>query len=82
MLTKQSATFAMVANYDKARAQLLTARPELFGKILDNKSRKLSLKMAGVELPEGITIAWATPAGWGHGRDGYRATNAAGMAGK
>ena len=80
MITREQAIEAMTANYDKARAELLITRPELFGKLLDNKARKIALKLAGIELPDGLTIAWATPAGWGHGRTGYRGTSANEMA--
>lgn len=55
---------AMVANYGKARAEMLRIRPELFGDLLDNKARKLALKMAGIVLPVGLTIAYATPENW------------------
>ena len=76
MLTKEFATSAMVANYDEGRKQVLAERPELFGKLLDNKARKMALKLAGIALPDGFTIAWATPEGWGKGSHGYRGGNA------
>lgn len=76
MLKKQSAIAAMVANYDEGRKQVLAERPELFGKLLDNRARKMALKLAGISLPEGFTIAWATPEGWGKGSSGYRGGNA------
>ena len=80
MITREQAIEAMTANYDKAREELLKARPELFGKLLDNKARKLALKLAGIELPEGCTVAWATPHGWAHGSAGYRGTSTNEMA--
>ena len=79
MLTREKAIKEMVENYDKARAQVLADKPELFGKALDNKARKLALKLAGIALPKGLTIAWATPDRWGHA--GYRGTNAQKMIG-
>ncbi|MDO4687084.1 MAG: hypothetical protein Q4A92_11115 [Corynebacterium sp.] len=60
---------AMLAHYDEARVQL--ERKGLFGKDLDRKARKLALRLGGVRLPEGVTLAWATPDGWAEG--GYRA---------
>lgn len=81
MITREQAIEAMTANYDRARKELLAERPGLFGKQLDNKARKLALKLAGIELPEGCTIAWATPSGWGNGRAGYRGTCTSDMVG-
>lgn len=60
---------AMIDHYDEARAQL--GRTGLFGKELDRKARKLALRLGGIRLPEGATIAWATPDDWAEG--GYRA---------
>lgn len=71
--TREAACAAMTSHYDQARAEL--ARSGLFGKTLDNKARKLALKLAGVSLPEGRTIAWATPDGWADG-PGYRGQTA------
>ena len=59
---------AMIAHYDEARAQL--ERKGLFGKNLDNKARKLALRLGGIRLPEWATVAWATPDDWAAG--GYR----------
>jgi hypothetical protein len=67
-ITQAQAIAAVRKNYDAARTELANAG--MFGKTLDNKARKLALKMAGIELPEGKTIAWATPDGWNVG--GYR----------
>ena len=66
---QQIAQQAMIAHYDEARAQL--EHKGLFGKELDRKARKLALRLGGVRLPEGATIAWATPDDWAEG--GYRA---------
>ena len=74
-----AAAAAMVAHYDAARAAVQAERPGLFGKELDRKARKAALKAAGIDLPAGMTIAWATPEGWGAGRLGYRAQQAQGM---
>jgi len=59
---------AMQVHYEAARRQLADAG--VFGKALDNKARKLALKMSGKELPIGMNIAFATPDGWGS--NGYR----------
>jgi hypothetical protein len=67
-VTRDTAIAAMIKHYPAARKQLSAAGH--FGKTLDQKARKLALKMAGIELPEGQTIAWATPEGWCEG--GYR----------
>jgi len=67
-ITREQAIEAMEQHYPQARQQLANAGA--FGKILDNKARKLALKIAGIELPAGSTIAWATPDDWG--KDGYR----------
>lgn len=67
-ITRDQAIAAMVKFYPQARKQL--GSTGLIGKALDNKARKLALKLAGIELPEGYTIAWATPDDWG--KDGYR----------
>ena len=56
---QQLAQQAIINNYDAAREQL--SRKGLFGKDLDRKSRKLALRMAGIQLPDGATLAWATP---------------------
>ena len=66
--TQQLAQQAIIDNYDAAREQL--ANKGMFGKTLDQKARKLALRMAGIKLPEGATIAWATPDDWAAG--GYR----------
>lgn len=71
--TQQQACAAMVQFYDEARAQLVNF---CFGKELDRRARKLALKLAGISLPEGMNISWATPEGWGHGRLRYRAKTA------
>jgi hypothetical protein len=68
--TQEQAMSALRQHYDEARRQL--AYSGLFGKVLDNKARKLALKLAGITLPEGATIAWATPEGWSDG--GYRSS--------
>ena len=73
----QAAQAAIAAHYDTARAELSAAG--LFGKELDRKARKLALKMGGLTLPEGWTIAMVTPPGWGQGRLGYRGQNAQDM---
>lgn len=65
---QQLAQQAIINNYDAAREQL--SRKGLFGKELDSKARALSLRMAGIQLPDGATLAWATPDGWAAG--GYR----------
>jgi hypothetical protein len=62
MTTKTEFEQALIKNYPKAREEL--CKNGLFGKVLDNKARKLALKMAGLSLPDGKTIAWATPDGW------------------
>lgn len=63
---------AMAAKYEEGRAQALAKDPGLFGKQLDRAARRRAIQLAGVQLPAGMTIAWATPAGWGHGPLGYR----------
>lgn len=68
--TPEQAASAMLSHYAAARSQL--AATGLFGKALDNKARKLALELAGLSLPDGATIAWATPADWAE--DGYRAS--------
>lgn len=65
---QQLAQQAIINNYDAAREQL--SCKGLFGKELDRKARELSLRMAGIQLPDGATLAWATPDGWVTG--GYR----------
>lgn len=70
MITRDQAIQSMVTNYPLARAQVLANNPGLFGKTLDNKARKQALRMAGIELQEGMTIAWATPDDWA--KNGYR----------
>lgn len=72
-ISREQAIAAMVSFYPQARREL-TLSSTLFGKALDRHSRRLALKLSGVELPEGMTIAWATPPGWG--KDGYRAAKA------
>lgn len=67
-ITREAAITAMTKHYPQARKQLADAGA--FGKDLDRKARKLALRLAGVELPEGFTIAWATPDDWA--ADGYR----------
>ncbi len=67
IFTQEEAQDKMVEFYPVARAEL--EKKGLFGKVLDNKSRKLALKMAGVKLFF-HTVAWATPEGWGS--NGYR----------
>lgn len=67
-LTQEAAQSAMQVHYTEARRQLAGAGA--FGKTLDLKARKLALRLAGVTLPPGATIAWATPADWAEG--GYR----------
>jgi hypothetical protein len=67
-ITREQAIAAMVEFYPQARQQL--ADSGAFGKVLDNKARKLSLKLANITVPEGLTIAWATPDDWG--KNGYR----------
>lgn len=79
MITRQQAVEAMLAHYDQARQQLADSNPGLFGKHLDNKARKLALKLACVVLPEGATVAYATPDDWGTGRPGYRGRTVADM---
>ena len=66
--TQQLAQQAIIDNYDAAREQL--ANKGMFGKTLDQKARKLALSMAGIQLPDGATLAWATPDDWAAG--GYR----------
>lgn len=65
---QQLAQQAIINNYDAAREQL--SCKGLVGKELDRKARELSLRMAGIKLPDGATLAWATPDGWVTG--GYR----------
>ena len=65
-----AACAAMSLHYNQAREQL--GHTGLFGKALDNKARKLALKMGGITLPPGMTIAWATPEAWGKSPQGYR----------
>lgn len=65
---QQLAQQAIIKNYDAAREQL--SRKGVFGKELDRKARKLALRMAGIQLPDGATLAWATPDDWAAG--GYR----------
>ena len=60
--SQQLAQQAIINNYDAAREQL--SCKGLFGKELDLEARKLSLSMAGIQLPDGATLAWATPDGW------------------
>jgi hypothetical protein len=67
-VTKQQARAAVVAHYQEALHQFDGSG--LFGKKLDNKARKLALKIAGITLPTGCTIAWATPENWN--QRGYR----------
>lgn len=67
-ITRQQAIEAMIKFYPQARQQL--AETGAFGKTLDNKARKLAIKLAGIILPDGLTIAWATPDDWAS--DGYR----------
>ena len=74
---QQAAARAMLSNYDAARAKL--AATGLFGKTLDRQDRKLALSMGGVEIPEGMTVARATPHGWGAGPLGYRGQTAQDM---
>lgn len=76
-VARQAACEAMAAHYDAARAQL--ANGGGFGKVLDRKARKLAIQLSGVKLPEGSTIAWATPDGWGAGPLGYRGQTALDM---
>lgn len=71
MTDRQIAQQAMIDHYDAARAEL--GKTGAFGKDLDRKARKLALRMAGIRLPEGASIAWATPDDWGRGPLGYRA---------
>ena len=59
---------AIAKNYNEARG--LLASKGLFGKTLDNKARKLALRMGGFKLPDGWTIARVTPSNWGSW--GYR----------
>jgi hypothetical protein len=68
MTTKNEFEQAMIDNYPAARNEL--SNIGMFGKQLDLKSRKLALKLAGLTLPEGKTVAWATPSGWTD--EGYR----------
>lgn len=65
----KAAQTVLLQHYAAARAEL--ARGGMFGKQLDQKARKLALRMGSHTLPEGWTIATVTPAGWG--RFGYRA---------
>jgi hypothetical protein len=71
------AQLAVVENYEAGRKQVLSDPEHLgeFGKRLDNKARKAALRIAGVELPEGLNVAWATPEDWHQG--GYRAEDRA-----
>ena len=66
----KAAQAAMVDHYNEALEQISRERPGLFGKELDRKARRRALRLAGVTLPEGATIAWATPPEWATG--GYR----------
>lgn len=70
--TREQAQDIMTAHYSAARKQLANAGS--FGKKLDYKARKLALRLSGECFPPDMTIAWATPDGWGSGPLGYRAS--------
>ena len=58
--TKEQGLQAIAQHFEAAAKQL--GDQGLFGKELNRKARKLALKMAGYKLPEGVTIAWCSPA--------------------
>ena len=57
--TQEQGQRAINTHFEAAAKQLADAGA--FGKKLDNKARKLALKMGGYKLPEGVTIAWCSP---------------------
>ena len=57
--TQEQGLQAINTHFEAAAKQL--AEKGTFGKKLNNKARKLALKMGGYKLPEGMCIAWCSP---------------------
>lgn len=60
MENQEEFQFAIAQNYVKAKSLLLGTQ------LNDLKVREFALKIAGLVLPEGKSIEWATPEGWNH----------------